>query len=110
MHEGPDETLGKDKVLLKMAKMIKDLAKQMNEQYIDLSKRMKKVEDEVVSTGKETIKEIKPLKDSMKTFDYDIKNLYNLVKNIETSLVNENDEYKSLGGDEADDVEDVSSK
>ena len=82
----------------------------MNEQYLNLSKRMKKVEDKVVSTAKETIKEIKPLKDSMKTFDCDIKNLYTLVKNIEISLTNENDEYKSLGRDEVEDVEDVSSK
>ena len=82
----------------------------MNEHYLDLSKRMKKVEDKVVSTAKEIIKEIKPLKDSMKTFDYDIKNLYTLVKNIKTSLANENDEYESLGGDEAEDVEDASSK
>ena len=64
----------------------------MNEQYLDLSKRMKKVEDKVVSKSKETTKEIKPLKDSMKTFDCDIKNLYTLVKNIETSLANEDDE------------------
>ena len=82
----------------------------MNEQYLDLSKRIKKVEDKVVSTAKETIKEIKPLKDSMKNFDCDIKNLYTLVKNIETSLANENDEYESLGGDEEDHVKDVSSK
>ena len=110
MLEEPVQTSGKDKVLLKMAEMIKDLAQQMNEQYIDLSKRMKKVEDNIVSTAKETIKEIKPLKDSMKTFDYEIKNLYILVKNIETSLANENDEYESLGGDEAEDVEDASLK
>ena len=69
---------------------------------------MKKVEDKVVSTTKETIKKIKPLKDSMKTFD--IKNLYTLVKNFKTSLTNENDEYESLGGDETEDVEDASLK
>ena len=68
------------------------------------------MEDKVVSMAKETIKEIKPLKNSMKTFDCDIKKLYTLVKNIETSLTNENDEYESLGGDEAKDVEDASSK
>ena len=82
----------------------------MNEQYLELSKRMKNMEDKVVCMAKDTIKEIKPLKDSIKTFDYDLKNLYFPIKNIKTSLENENDEYETLGGDDADDLEVVSSK
>ena len=81
----------------------------MNEQYLDLSKRMKKVDDKVISTNKETIKEITPLKDFIKIFDFDIKNLYTLDKNIETSLKNKNDEFESLGENEADDVDDDAS-
>ena len=97
--EGHAQTSRRNKVLLKITMMITELAKQMNEQYLDLSKRIKKVEDKVVSMAKETTMEIKPLKDSMKAFNYDIKNLHTLFKNIETNLTNEDDEYESLGGD-----------
>ena len=60
------------------------------------------MEDRVVSTAKKTMDEIKHLKDSVKKFYHDLGNLYILVKNIETSLANEDDESESQR--EEDDV------
>ena len=51
------------------------------------------------------MEEIKRLKDSMKKFDHDIRNMYTLVKNIEINLANKDDEFESLKGHEDDDVD-----
>ena len=53
--EGPGLDPKIDKVLQKMVEMIKTLAHQVNEHYLDLSKRLKKVEDKVITRTKEVI-------------------------------------------------------
>ena len=80
-----------------MVEMIKLLAHQTNEHYLDLSKRLKKVEERVIKGVEEAIaKEVQPLKDSIHALHKDIKNTRILVKNIKTSFASSKDEYSSM--------------
>ena len=83
-----------DKVLQKMVEMIKLLAHQTNEHYLDLSKRLKKVEERMIKGTEEAIaKELQPLKDHVSNEHKDVKNVRILVKNVETSIAKSDDTY-----------------
>ena len=84
--EGPGLDPKIDKVLLKTVDIIKLLAHQTNEHYLDLSNRLKKVEERMITRIEEVIvKEVQTLKDNVKVLHNDIKNVRILVKNIYTS-------------------------
>ena len=70
-----------------MVEMIKLFSHKTNEHYLNLSKRLKKVEDRVIKGTEEAIaNELQPLKDHVRNVHKDVKNVRILVRNIETSL------------------------
>ena len=84
-----------------MVDMIKTLAHQTNLHYLDLSKRLKKVEERMITRVEEAVaKELQPVKDSVRNFHKDVKNVRILFKNIETCLESSNDEF--IEADEED--------
>ena len=70
------------------------LAHQTNEHYLDLSKKLKKVEERMITGVEEAVsKELQQVKDSISNCHKDVKNVMILFKNIETSLAISNDEF-----------------
>ena len=66
MLEGPGLDSRVDKVLQKKVEMIKILSHQINEHYIDLSKRLKMVEERVINAVEEAVaKVVQPLKEKL---------------------------------------------
>ena len=76
--------------------MIKTLAHNNTEQYRDLSKRLKKVEDRVITLAKDTVEVLTPVKELMGTFAHDLENLHKLVLEIKAST-SKSQEFESLG-------------
>ena len=69
----------------------------MNQQYMDLSKMLKKVEDRVIKGVEDAVaKELQSMKESVKAVHRDVKDVRILMKNIDTSLASSNDEYTNL--------------
>ena len=77
--------------------MIKTLAHQINEHYLDLSKRLKKVEERVIS-GVETgvAKVVQPLKEELQCVHKDVKAVRTLVQNIKERLESSENEDTEL--------------
>ena len=97
MLEEPGLDSKVDKVLKKMAEMIKLIAHQTNEHYIDLSKRLKKVEDRVIKGVEEVVaKKVQPLKDQVRNLHKDVKSVRIHVKNVETGLAKSDDTYSDI--------------
>ena len=55
MLEGPSLDSKVDRALQKMVEMIKTIAHQINEHYLDLSKSLKKMEEREVTRVKEAV-------------------------------------------------------
>ena len=67
MLKGPSLDSKVGKVLQKMVEMIKILAHQTNEHYLDLYKRLKKMEERVIKRTEEVIaKELQPVKNQVR--------------------------------------------
>ena len=71
-----------NRVLMKLVEMIETLVHNNNEQYLDLSKRLKKVEDRVITSAKDIVEVLAPVKEFMETFAHDLENLHKLALEI----------------------------